>query len=57
VKLVTKLKCLRKLFDAKMDSVDAVPETTRQAVASTAIKKYVDVYNTEKLLKRRARTN
>jgi HK97 family phage portal protein len=26
-------KMLRKLFDAKMDSVDAVPETTRQAVA------------------------
>src|SRR6056300_290101 len=46
-------KLLRKLFDAKMDTVDAVPETTRQAVTFTPSRN-MWMFTTQEAAERRA---
>lgn len=46
-------KFLRELYDSKMDSVDAVPETTRQAVSFTPSRN-MWMFTTQEAAKRRA---
>ena len=46
-------KMLRKLFDSKMDSVDAAPETTRQAVSTTPSRN-MDMFTTREAAEERA---
>jgi HK97 family phage portal protein len=46
-------KILRKLFDSKMDSVDAAPETTRQTIATTPSRN-MDMFTTREAAEERA---